>query len=222
MSQQQKLGPPPVDELSDLSWARVERNVFARMEGTVTGAVMSREVKREGKTNWVWLAVPAAAAAAFGLAFFSTRTDMPGSRIVGVLALLPMLVPPFILVVGWVALADPSAGLINIAASLIAGPRTVLVDLNTMGGLIWVTGLFLTPYVYLLVAAGFRNSDSAMEEAARVAGAGRWRLLTTIVLPLQRPALLAALLLVVIMSAGDFKRAYEAFIAKREPVFEGN
>lgn len=71
MSQQQKLGPPPVDALSDLSWARVERNVFARMEGTVTGAVMSREVKREGKTNWVWLAVPAAAAAAFGLAFFS-------------------------------------------------------------------------------------------------------------------------------------------------------
>lgn len=72
MSQQhQKLGPPPVDALSDLSWARVERNVFARMEGTVTGAVVSREVKREGKTNWVWLAVPAAAAAAFGLAFFS-------------------------------------------------------------------------------------------------------------------------------------------------------
>ena len=71
MSQPQKLGPPPVDALSDVSWARVERNVFARMEGTVTGAVMSREVKREGKSHWVWLAVPAAAAAAFGLAFFS-------------------------------------------------------------------------------------------------------------------------------------------------------
>ena len=33
-----------------------------------------------------------------------------------------------------------------------------------------MTGLFLTPYVYLLVAAGFRNSDAAMEEAARVVG----------------------------------------------------
>jgi len=67
--------------MSDLSWARVERNVFARMEGTVTGAVMSREVKREGRrTNWVWLAVPAAAAAAFGLAFFSMNSSSgPGS-----------------------------------------------------------------------------------------------------------------------------------------------
>ena len=139
-----------------------------------------------------------------GLAFLSTRTDMPGGRLLGILAMLPILVPPFILVVGWVALADPNAGLINIVASSIAGARTRLVDINTMGGLVWMTGLFLTPYVYLLVAAGFRNSDPAMEEAARVSGAGRLRLLTSVILPLQRPALLAALLLVVIMSAGDF------------------
>jgi len=139
-----------------------------------------------------------------GLAFLAIRTDMPGGRFVGVLALMPMLVPPFILVVGWVALADPGAGFFNIVASWLAGSRTTLVDVNTMPGIVWVTGLFLTPYVYLLVAAGFRNSDATMEEAARVSGAGPWKLLRTIILPLQRPALLAALLLVVIMSAGDF------------------
>lgn len=139
-----------------------------------------------------------------GLSFLSTRTDMPGARLLGLLAILPILVPPFIMVVGWVALADPNAGLINIAASRLTGERTVLVDINTMSGLIWMTGLFLSPYVYLLVAAGFRNCDAAMEEAARVAGASRMRLLRTVILPLQRPALLAALLLVVVMSAGDF------------------
>ena len=138
------------------------------------------------------------------LAFLSTRTDMPGGRVIGFLALLPMLVPPFILVVGWVAIADPAAGFINIAASALSGSRTSWVSINTMAGLIWMTGLFLTPYVYLMVAAGFRNSDAAMEEAARVSGAGRLRLLTSIILPLQRPALLAALLLVIIMAAGDF------------------
>ena len=97
------------------------------------------------------------------LSFLSTRTDMPGSRMLGLLAILPILVPPFILVVGWVALADPSAGLINIAASSLMGERTVAVDINTMPGLIWMTGLFLTPYVYLLIAAGFRSSDAAMD-----------------------------------------------------------
>src|SRR5678816_4024487 len=139
-----------------------------------------------------------------GMAFLATRTDMPGGRLIGVLALLPMLVPPFILVVGWVALADPNAGFINIFASWVKGSRSTWANVNTMPGLIWMTGLFLTPYVYLLVAAGLRNSDASMEEAARVSGAGRLRLLRTVILPLQRPALLAALLLVIIMAAGDF------------------
>ncbi len=139
-----------------------------------------------------------------GLAFLSTRTDMPGGRFIGILTMLPMLVPPFILVVGWVALADPNAGFINILASAINGSRTSWVNISTMPGLIWMTGLFLTPYVYLLVAAGFKNSDASMEEAARVSGAGRLRLLHSVILPLQRPALLAALLSVIIMAAGDF------------------
>jgi ferric-dicitrate binding protein FerR (iron transport regulator) len=70
----EKLGPPPVERLSDVAWARVERNVFSRVaEGTVTSANASREIRSEKRTGnkWLWLAVPAAAAAAFALAFFS-------------------------------------------------------------------------------------------------------------------------------------------------------
>ena len=139
-----------------------------------------------------------------GLAFLATRSDMPGRRLIGVLALLPMLVPPFVLVVGWAALGDPNAGFLNIVLSTLLGFKVSLINVNSMAGIIWITGLFLTPYVYLLTAAGFKNSDSAVEEAARVSGAGRLRLLGTVILPLQRPALVAALLLVVVMSAGDF------------------
>ncbi|HEY5925258.1 MAG TPA: FecR domain-containing protein [Kofleriaceae bacterium] len=70
----EKLGSPPVEGLSDVAWARVERNVFSRVaEGTVTSAAASREVRRTERTanKWLWLAVPGAAAAAFALAFFS-------------------------------------------------------------------------------------------------------------------------------------------------------
>jgi len=75
----EQLGRPPVEKLSDVAWARVERNVFSRMaEGTVTSAAASRDVRRERGTNkWLWLAVPAAAAAAFALAFFSIKTPAP-------------------------------------------------------------------------------------------------------------------------------------------------
>ena len=84
----ERLGPPPVDALSDVGWARVERNLFSRVEGTVTNAVAARDIKPiTSRSNWVWLAVPAAAAAAFALAFFSmngesSSTDGERSRIV--------------------------------------------------------------------------------------------------------------------------------------------
>ena len=85
----ERLGPPPVDALSDVGWARVERNLFSRVEGTVTNAVAAREVRPStSRSNWVWLAVPAAAAAAFALAFFSmngapaNQADSERSRVV--------------------------------------------------------------------------------------------------------------------------------------------
>lgn len=169
--------------------------------------VFQSERSREALVNTAIYAAGSASLAMFlgvGLAFLATRTDVPGRKFIGLFVILPILIPPFILVVGWVALADPSAGIINIIASAMFGPRTVAVNINTMAGLIWMTGLFLSPYVFLMVSAGFANSDAAMEEAARVSGGGRWRLFTTVILPMQKPALLAAALLVIVMSAGDF------------------
>jgi ferric-dicitrate binding protein FerR (iron transport regulator) len=86
----ERLGPPPVEPLSDVGWARVERNLFSRVEGTVTNAVAARDIQpsSRARNTWVWMAVPAAAAAAFALAFFSMngasgpQTDGEHSRIV--------------------------------------------------------------------------------------------------------------------------------------------
>jgi transmembrane sensor len=50
------LGPPPVEPMSDLAWARVERGMWARLDHAP--AVVP------AKRRWVWLAVPAMAAAA--------------------------------------------------------------------------------------------------------------------------------------------------------------
>jgi ferric-dicitrate binding protein FerR (iron transport regulator) len=54
---------PPVEQLSDVAWARVERGVFSRVESTVTHAASSREVASDKSRGWLWVAVPLAAAA---------------------------------------------------------------------------------------------------------------------------------------------------------------
>jgi ferric-dicitrate binding protein FerR (iron transport regulator) len=73
MTERERLGRPPVDPISDVAWARVERNVLTRNQGTITNAVGAKEIRTAtaSRSNWVWLAVPIAAAAAFALAFFS-------------------------------------------------------------------------------------------------------------------------------------------------------
>jgi ferric-dicitrate binding protein FerR (iron transport regulator) len=73
MSEQER---PPVEPLSDVAWARVERHVFSRMpEGTVTSAAASRDVRPEPRSKWPWLAVPLAAAAAAMVAFYGRDVD---------------------------------------------------------------------------------------------------------------------------------------------------
>jgi ferric-dicitrate binding protein FerR (iron transport regulator) len=67
---------PPVEPLSDVAWARVERHVFSRMpEGTVTSAAASRDVHPESRSKWPWLAFPLAAAAAAMVAFYGRGVD---------------------------------------------------------------------------------------------------------------------------------------------------
>lgn len=73
----QNLGRPPVEKLSDVAWARVERGLWARMDGagTVTGAAIGRETRKD-KRHYMWLTLPVAAAAACALVLFVSH----GSR----------------------------------------------------------------------------------------------------------------------------------------------
>lgn len=69
-----RLGPPPVENLSDVTWARVERGLWARMDGSVTTAtpVPAR--------RW-WIAGSIAAIAAVAtIVLVERRGDTPVDR----------------------------------------------------------------------------------------------------------------------------------------------
>ena len=53
-----RLGPPPVEPLSDVTWARVERGLWARMESSSTARV------EQPPRRWRWLVTPLVATAA--------------------------------------------------------------------------------------------------------------------------------------------------------------
>ncbi|HYF21271.1 MAG TPA: iron ABC transporter permease [Ramlibacter sp.] len=126
------------------------------------------------------------------LAWLVERTDLPFKQAARVMIALPMVLPPFLLAMGWALLASPRNGWLNVllkdAFGLAKGP----LNIYSMGGMVFVETLALVPSVYLILAAAFRNMDPALEEAAMTSGA-RWPfMLRRIFVPMLSPAIFAA------------------------------
>src|SRR6266511_1883931 len=81
----------------------------------------------------------------------------------------------------------------------------LLHDTFIMWGMIWVQGLHLAPIAFLLMGAAFRSMDPSLEEAALMAGAPRHLLLRRITMPLVRPAIVSAILLMFVQSLESFE-----------------
>jgi iron(III) transport system permease protein len=146
-------------------------------------------------------------AVAVPLAWLTERTDLPGRSLVPLALLVPLLTPPIAQTIGWVLLLGERTGLVNIAWRAVlpwpagAGPF----DAFSMGGMIFVQGVGLTTLLYLFARAALRNVDPALEEAARTAGAGAWRVALHVTLPAVRPHLLGAMALAAVLTVEAFE-----------------
>lgn len=67
-----------------------------------------------------------------------------------------------------------------------------------------VLGSTLYPYVFLSCRAAFARQAAGAIEAARMLGAGRWRIFRTVALPMARPAVAAGGLLVALEALNDY------------------
>lgn len=142
-----------------------------------------------------------------GLAWVLARTDVPFRRVLNLLPVMPMFMPPIVGAVAWVFLLGENAGLVNIALrAVIPGYAASSGPLNifSLTGIIWVIGIYTTPYVYLIILAAFRQYDASLEEAARVAGSKTLAILRRITLPVLTPAIVAGALLAFVMAMAQF------------------
>lgn len=146
--------------------------------------------------NTVALATPVALASVVVgtlLAWVASRTDAPLRRAIEVLAVMPLVLSPFILAAGWIGALSPAAGLLN---AWVFDPVFGL-RLNIYGylGMAWVMTTYLAPTSYLFASTAFQSMDPTLEEAAQISGSGQFATMRRVTVPLIRPAILAALLL---------------------------
>lgn len=115
----------------------------------------------------------------------SSRTHLPGGKIMEQLAVLPLMIPEIIM--GMVFLAF---------FSLLAFPFGMFT-------LVIAHTVMCVPYVYLLVKARLDGLDKSYVEAAKDLGAGEFRAFYDITLPMIMPAVVSGMLISFAMSFDD-------------------
>ncbi|WP_246776976.1 iron ABC transporter permease [Microvirga sp. VF16] len=136
------------------------------------------------------------------LAWCLVRTNVPFARTLEQLATMPIFIPPFVGAFAWVLIGAPRIGLFNLPASGLGLAEPL--DIYTYTGIIWTTGIYIAPYVMMIVAAALRNMDPSLEEAAQVSGLSRTRTMLQITLPVVAPSILSGAVLAFVISIGLF------------------
>ena len=135
-------------------------------------------------------------------AWIFVRTDTVARTALEQIAQIPIFIPPFVGAVAWALLLAPRVGVINRALIAVGAPFQF--DIYTHGGMLWVMGIYLAPYVMMIVAAAMRSVDPSLEEAAQVAGLNRVQTALRITAPLLAPAILSGAVLAFTIAIGLF------------------
>ncbi len=125
------------------------------------------------------------------LAWLVERSDIPGKLWIYAGVPMTLAIPGLLQAMTWVLLASPRSGFINRWYMAWTGTREPLLDIYTLGGMIFVEGLRLVPTAFLLMVPLLKSMDPALEEAASMSGARPARTTFRITLLLMVPGLVA-------------------------------
>lgn len=135
------------------------------------------------------------------LGFLFARYTFPGQSVMGILLLLPMILPPFVGAVGMktiLARAGPLSTLL-MKIGLVDGPVDWL-GMYPLAGIVILEALHLFPIMYLNLTSSFANVDPSLEESAKNLGASPFKVFSKITFPLAMPGVFAGATLIFIWS----------------------
>jgi iron(III) transport system permease protein len=115
-----------------------------------------------------------------------------------------LLIPGIYTAMGWTFLAHERIGFINRWATQYLAFSEAPLNIATPIGMGFVQGLSLAALGFILTAQMFRNMNPSLEEAAGIHGLGFFATLRRITLPLAMPAILAAVIYIVVIGIATF------------------
>ena len=134
----------------------------------------------------------------FIFAYVDMYTKTRFSPMFRVISVLPIVSPPFVL---------------SLSAIMLFGKRGLITrhlfgimdaNINGLHGIVLVQVLTFFPVCYLMLKGLLLNIDPSLEESARDMGASRWKVFSTVTLPLLLPGIGNAFLVTFIEAVADF------------------
>ena len=155
--------------------------------------------------NTLWLAlITATGTTVLGtmLALWAVRGGTRLAKPLNILAMLPMITPPFVVGLGLILLFG-RAGLFNQALEWAWGVQPTRWFYGVLG--IWLAQMFaFTPIAFMIMRGVVQGVSPSMEEAAQTLRSSRMQTFWTVTLPLLKPGLANAFLVGFIESMADF------------------
>lgn len=178
--------------------------------GSAIRTFISRPTEWHALWASVWISVASVVLAGvigIPLAFLFEWFEFPGRKLLGSLIALPAVLPPLVGVIAFLFLYGES-GFVARGLQYVFRFSSPPWRLQGPGAILLVHAYSMYVYFYLFTRAGLAKVDAAMIEAAHALGAGRWRTLARVILPLLRPSLAGATLLTFMTALGSFSAPY--------------
>ena len=128
------------------------------------------------------------------LAWVSVRTMSPLRRIMTPSIVVVLCLPALFYGLGWLFMATGRNAPFNVFFRTVFGVQDQVLTASWFMMITLITG-FVVPVGYLFMIGPMSRLDAGMDDAARISGAGKWKTLFTITVPLLRPVMLGVFVL---------------------------
>ncbi len=166
--------------------------------GILTGTVQSAVTQKIIIFTVVQALLSTLLAVLLGLpgAFLVTRLDFRGKSVIRALILVPFVLPPIVVVVGFLTMFG-NGGILDHVAMVLFGSSQSVVDLASGPiGIILAHTFYNIPLIILLVSASLVRLNPEIEESAEILGVSTIKKFRHIILPHIKRSLLASSILV--------------------------
>jgi multiple sugar transport system permease protein len=159
--------------------------------------------------SFVGLAVAIETVLGLALALFCQR-EFRGVRLLRTVLIVPMVITPVVVAIVFRLIYASDAGMLTAISESLGGGAVEILGHPTRAfiGLVALDVWEWTPLMFLILLAGLQSLPVEPFEAARVDGAGPWRVLTDHTLPMLKPVIAIAIVLRTIDAFGTFDQVF--------------